>query len=121
MDTLDLLNPLKYYQNTAKEQYHNNAVAFFEDLARQSGIDIEQNRITVNKYNEAKANLSSYMGKSGKAKFLRVLLIIFCIVFGIASLLLLILGFSGSNALFIALGFVFLALVLNKHKQFFGR
>ena len=111
MDTLDLLNPLKYYQNTAKEQYHNNAVAFFEDLARQSGIDIEQNRITVNKYNEAKANLSSYMGKSGKAKFLRVLLIIFCIVFGIASLLLLILGFSGSNALFIALGFVFLALV----------
>ena len=109
MDVLDLLNPSKYYQSTAKSEFRNNAEAFFDQLTAESGLDIEQNKITVNNYNQAKANLSKYLGKSGKAKVLRVFLIILTILFGVASIISLIFGFSGSNTIMIVVGFILLS------------
>ena len=111
MDVLDLLNPSKYYQSTAKSEFRNNAEAFFDQLTAESGLDIEQNKITVNNYNQAKANLSKYLGKSGKAKVLRVFLIILTILFGVASIISLIFGFAGSNTIMIIVGFILLLFV----------
>ena len=111
MDNLDLLNPAKYYKSTAKEAFRANAEAFFSDLVNQSGLDIEQNKITVANYKKTKAYLDKYMGKSGSAKALKVFLIILCIILGIVSIIFLVVGFGGMKALFIALGFVFLALI----------
>lgn len=49
MDSL-LLEPLKYYNQVLKHRHKENLTARFDDLVRESGINVEQNRATVKKY-----------------------------------------------------------------------
>ena len=56
MNTL-LIEPLKYYEDAARR--HNDSVtARFEELVNQSGIDVEQNRQTVKKYQDKLAEIN---------------------------------------------------------------
>ena len=49
MDSL-ILEPLKYYKSVLKERHKENLEGHFDELVRRSGIDVEQNRATVKKY-----------------------------------------------------------------------
>ena len=53
-----LLEPVKFYENTGKQLHHDNANDFFEELLKKSHVNEEENRETVKKYNkeQAKAN-----------------------------------------------------------------
>ena len=75
MDDL-LLEPLKYYESKAKQQHHDHAMAYFDELVQRSGMDPEENRKTVKLYNEEMAKIKELNGKISKYKWVRVLAII---------------------------------------------
>ena len=66
-----LLEPLKYYDNTAKSLHENNAKEFFEDLVKKSGVDVEENKKTVANYNKQLLVVEGLNKKISKYKFLK--------------------------------------------------
>ena len=46
-----IFNPLEEYEKKLKDVHSNNANVFFENLVKQSGVNIEENRKTVEQYN----------------------------------------------------------------------
>ena len=90
MDDL-LLEPLKYYEAQGKQQHHDNAMAYFDELVERSGMDVEENRKTVKLYHGVMEKIKELKSKISKYKWLRVLAILGIIVGAI----LLISAFSG--------------------------
>ncbi len=58
-----IYNPLEEYETKLKVLHNENANKFFENLVKQSGVDIEKNRKTVALYNQFKENLSALKKK----------------------------------------------------------
>ena len=75
-----LLEPLKYYEQTAKTAHDTNIKDHFEQLVVKSGIDADENRRTAALYRKKKKIADGTLAKIGKLKFLRVLLIILIVV-----------------------------------------
>jgi len=75
-----IYNPLEEYENKFREAHMNNTVGFLEKLISESGIDIEENRKTVAKYNTYKDELVKMKRKLNLWRFLRVLMCIFFIL-----------------------------------------
>lgn len=75
MDSV-IYNPLEEFDSKYKNLHGENTDNFFENLVKQSGIDIEQNRATVKLYNEYKENLSKLKKKFNWLRFFRVLMCI---------------------------------------------
>ena len=50
MDTDQLLEPLAAYQNSFAHEFSQHAEEMFAKLLKNSGIDAEENRATVKKY-----------------------------------------------------------------------
>ena len=48
--TDEYLEPQKYYEHSLKEIHHQNVVDRFDELTKQSGVDVGANRITSDKY-----------------------------------------------------------------------
>ncbi len=71
-----IYNPLEEFEGKYKEAHFQNTNEYFENLVRQSGIDIEKNRETVRLYNEHSSDLSIL---KKKLKRLRVFRVIMCI------------------------------------------
>lgn len=71
-----IYNPLEDYEKRFKEFHLNKTESFFEELVRQSGIDIEKNRETVRLYNHYKENLKKLKRKLNWLRFFRVLMCI---------------------------------------------
>ena len=71
-----IYNPIEEFENKYKNIHSKNTNEFFENLVRQSGIDIEQNRETVRLYNEYKENSFKLKKKLNWWRFLRVLMCI---------------------------------------------
>ena len=86
-----LLEPLKFFEEGGREKHQENINAYFDDLVKQSGINVEENRETVKKYKSQLETIASLDKKISKFKFLRGLLIfgvivgIILIIAGIAS------------------------------------
>lgn len=81
-----LLEPLKYYERVGKQEHAKNAVDYFEDLLKQSKVDVEENRATVKAYKKEKAAAEHIRSKIRKKKALRVFLIIGIVLCGIGIL-----------------------------------
>lgn len=63
-----LLEPVKYYKTEVAEKFLNKLIENFENLLRESRIDIEANRKSVSEYNE----ISKVKGKNeNKLKWLK--------------------------------------------------
>ncbi len=73
-----IFNPLDEFNSKYQNLHFENTKKFFDELVRQSGIDIEANRDTVKKYNEYKDNLVVLRKKLKRFKVLRVFM---CIIF----------------------------------------
>ncbi|MBQ8689589.1 MAG: hypothetical protein IJ515_04420 [Clostridia bacterium] len=82
----DLMEPLRYYETVAKKQHEDNARAHFEDLLARSGVDEQQNTVTVNKYHAQLAKNEKLGKKISRFKFLRVMMIITAVVGAIMAL-----------------------------------
>lgn len=71
-----IYNPLEEYEKKLKETHSNATNAFFENLVKQSNINIEENRKTVEQYNTYKENLVKLKKKLNLWRVLRVLMCI---------------------------------------------
>jgi hypothetical protein len=75
MDQL-IFNPLEDYEKILKDQHKANTEAFFLELETRSGVNKEENRATVKKYNAQRAKADNVKKKAGRWKALRVFAII---------------------------------------------
>ena len=66
-----MLEPLKFYDNTAKNQHESNAKDYFENLVKKSGVDIEQNKKTVASYEKQLHVVDGLNKRISKYKFLK--------------------------------------------------
>ena len=71
-----ILEPLKYYNDYAKEKHKANLTEHFDELVTKSGINVEENRATVKRYKEQLEKIKAIDKKIKRYKTLRVLLII---------------------------------------------
>ena len=71
-----IYNPLQEFENKYRDFHAGKTDAFFEELVKKSGVDIEQNRKTVGQYNEYKENIKDLKKKLTLFKVLRVLMCI---------------------------------------------
>ena len=81
-----LLEPVKFYENTGKQLHHDNANDFFEELLKKSHVNEEENRETVKKYNTEQAKANEINKKLRRHKTAKVLLIILAVFGGIVAL-----------------------------------
>lgn len=75
MDSV-IYNPLEEFESKYKNAHAEHSNKFFEKLVQQSGVDIEQNRETVRRYNAYKEQLSKLTKKRNWLRFFRVLMCI---------------------------------------------
>lgn len=71
-----IYNPLEEYEKKLKNLHLENTQKFFDELVKKSGVNIEENRQTVEKYNNFRINLAKLKRKLNWWRFLRVLMII---------------------------------------------
>ena len=53
MQTLDDFEPLGYYTKTLKDRFRRNAEEYFDALVKRSGVNEQENKKTVARYNAA--------------------------------------------------------------------
>lgn len=70
-----ILEPLKAYTERYSEQFLENAEAYFDELKTKSGIDAEQNRLTVKAYDKAQRLADEKKKELTRLKILRGLMI----------------------------------------------
>lgn len=75
MDSV-IFDPLEEFTGKYRDAHFENTNKYFENLVRQSGIDIGQNRETVRLYNEYKNNLTVFGKRLNRWRFLRVIMCI---------------------------------------------
>lgn len=71
-----IFNPLEDYEKTLKDAHAANAEGFFQELETRSGINKEENRATVARYDVQREKADGVKKKAGLYKALRVLTII---------------------------------------------
>ena len=71
-----IYNPLQEFESKYKNAHAEHTNQFFEKLVQQSGVDIEQNRGTVKRYNAYREQLSKLTKKCNWLRFFRVLMCI---------------------------------------------
>lgn len=70
-----LLEPLKYYEGQGKQEHHDNIEAHLNKLVEQSGVNLEENRATVSKWQQEQKKISELSKVISKFKTIRGLLI----------------------------------------------
>lgn len=75
-----ILEPLKYYQQTAKVQHENNIDEYFNKLVNESKINAEENRQTAKLFRKQDKIASQTKSKISRLKVWRVLLIILSVI-----------------------------------------
>lgn len=78
-----LLEPVRFYENTGKQRHEDHAKEAFEELLKRSGVNEEENRLTVKLYDEALARVDEVEKQIRKYKTAKTLLIILSVVGGI--------------------------------------
>ena len=71
-----IYNPLEEYDTKFKELHSNNAGKYLDELVARSGVNVEENRSTVKRYNESREALIKLKKNLNLWRFLRVLMII---------------------------------------------
>ncbi len=98
-----LLEPLKYYEHEGREKHKQNVSAFFEELKARSGVDVSENKKTVENYKTMLGQIQKSEKKLFLKKFWRVMLFILA---GIG-LCVAICGIALPSAVLIPVGIVF--------------
>lgn len=104
-----LLEPVKAYTEIYARAFEDNAVAYFDDLVKSSGINVDENRATVAKYNKELATIKELKNKLNGVKVGRGFLIVLLVIGLLAAALGAYFVATGANILWsiaIALGVV---------------
>ena len=71
-----IFNPLEEYDGKLKSLHLDKTQSYFEKLTTQSGVSIQENRITVKDYEACKESVSKLRKKLNLWRFWRVLMCI---------------------------------------------
>ena len=63
MNDIDLLEPEKLYSLRLKDEHHSRVEKYFDDLTKQSGVDIGANKETCTKYYQNETLIQKYTKK----------------------------------------------------------
>lgn len=74
--TAVIYDPLEEYENRLQSLHLENTNAFFQQLVAKSGVNIEENRRTVARYEAFKESIAKLRRKRGWLRFWRVLMCI---------------------------------------------
>lgn len=77
----NLLEPVSFYKNTLKQRVHDAACAFFDSIVKKAAINVDENRDTVHKYDNASQRLSDAKKRLNKINILKGFTIFFVIAF----------------------------------------
>ena len=97
MDQLADFEPLEYYEKHLKDAMERNAEEYFDALVKRSGVDPEQNRATVARYNKESAEAEEAGKKLGSFKALKVVLIVLTVIAFLAAVILIFAYASGEG------------------------
>ena len=97
MDQLADFEPLEYYEKHLKDAMERNAEEYFDALVKRSGVDPEQNRATVARYNKESAEAEEAGKKLGSFKALKVVLIVLTVIAFLAAVILIFSYASGEG------------------------
>lgn len=103
-NTYNYLEPLKYYELELKEKHKENVESFFEELSKNSKVDIEGNKQTCHKYYAENSLLDKFKSSLSATKAGIVFMIILMIVGFALGLILLIVGFANQNYALVGVG-----------------
>ena len=78
-----LLEPVKYYNEYLKDAHLKNIEELFDNLVKESNINVEENRETVKKYKDKINEIANFDKKLKKYNLLNTILSIFVIFVGI--------------------------------------
>lgn len=90
--TEELLEPIKYYNYELKIKHKDKVYAYFDELTKQSQVDIEGNKQTCSEYYALSAKLEKMQNKLNSNKGLRGFLIAMTIIFFIVGTIMGIVG-----------------------------
>ena len=108
MDQLADFEPLEYYEKHLKGAIERNAEEYFDALVKRSGVDPEQNKATVARYNKEAAEAEEAGKKLGSFKALKVFLIVLTVAAFLAAVILIFSYASGEGYwLYLFLGILF--------------
>jgi hypothetical protein len=71
-----IYSPLEEFEQKHKQTHFDKTIAFFEDLTKRSGVNIEENRKTVKEYDQLQQNIKKLKRKRNWWRFFRVLMCI---------------------------------------------
>jgi len=80
MDSTGLLSPYKYYNSYLKGKFAEKNTEYFDSLVKKSGIDVEENRRTVKKYENAAKLAQKAKKRLSVARGVKVLFIVLCVL-----------------------------------------
>ena len=125
MDTLADYEPLEYYTKVLRDAIEKNAADYFDELVKRAGVNAEENKATVARYNAASAKAEQAEKKLNSSKALRGFVIFLTVAAFLVGAILLLCYFTGEQnwvlllvgILCLALGIVFIVLLCTKIKQ----
>lgn len=77
----NLLEPVSFYKNTLKQRVHDAACAFYDSIVKKAAINVDENRDTVKKYDNASERLSEAKKRLNKINVLKGFTIFFIVAF----------------------------------------
>ena len=97
MDQLADFEPLEYYEKHLKDAMERNAEEYFDALVKRSGVDPEQNKATVARYNKESAEAEEAGKKLGSFRALKIFLIVLTVIAFLAAVILIFAYASGEG------------------------
>lgn len=87
MENVELLEPERLYKSQLKAKHNDGVCSFFEELTKESGVNIEENRVSVKQYKEACQKLEESKKALSKGKTLKTFMIVLIVLGGIFTVL----------------------------------
>ena len=87
-----IYEPRKFFNESLKQQYHDAAEAYFDQLVNKTQTDVEANRTHVREYKELLAAIENTKKKAGRLKAWFSISIVFFALLLLAGIILLIVG-----------------------------
>ena len=115
----NLLEPVEYYEKGLKDKVNEAAEKHFDKLVEEAGIDVEENRETVKKYDESSSRLAQEKKKLNGIKGWKVFAIVCTIILLLAGAIMIYIGCADFikveflvPGIFLALGGIALIVVI---------
>lgn len=81
-----LLEPLDLYNKELKEKHNKNSIEYFDELVIKSGLKVEENRQTIQKYKKIKHKGDIEARKERKQRTIKIFMVIGMILFVFSSI-----------------------------------